>query len=89
MTILTDSLMILSHCSPGLSDGTFSNQKSQFGKVLEGLGMEKVCIFCGHLEYITAMWCIFWPFGKLVSIWYIFPVFGKVRQEKSGNPAVN
>jgi hypothetical protein len=25
---------------PGLPDGLFSNQKSQFGSILEGLGME-------------------------------------------------
>jgi hypothetical protein len=30
---------------PGLPDGILSNQKSQFGKNLEGLGMEKVGIF--------------------------------------------
>jgi hypothetical protein len=29
--------------------------KSQFGKILEGVGMEKVGIFHGHLEYITAI----------------------------------
>jgi hypothetical protein len=34
----------------GLPDGISSNQKSQFGKILEGLGMEKVGIFYGHLE---------------------------------------
>jgi hypothetical protein len=27
------------------------------------LGMEKVGIFYGHLEYIVAMWSILWPFG--------------------------
>jgi hypothetical protein len=28
--------------------GIFSNQKSQFGKIFEGLGIEKVGIFFGH-----------------------------------------
>jgi hypothetical protein len=41
---------------PGLPDGIFSNQKSQFGKILDGLGIEDVGIFYGHLVY-------FWPFG--------------------------
>jgi hypothetical protein len=30
---------------PGLPDGLFSNQKSKFGKILEGLAMEEVGIF--------------------------------------------
>jgi hypothetical protein len=30
----------------------FSNKKSQFCVNFEGLGMEKVSIFFGHLEYI-------------------------------------
>jgi hypothetical protein len=29
-----------------------------------------------------------WPFGKYVVIWYIFTHFGKLFQEKSGNPGV-
>jgi hypothetical protein len=32
----------------GLPDGLFSYQKSQFGYILEGLGMEKVGKFFGH-----------------------------------------
>jgi hypothetical protein len=35
----------------GLPDGIFSNQKSQSGKILEGLGMQK------------AVWNILWQFG--------------------------
>jgi hypothetical protein len=48
--------------------------------------MENVGMFYGHLEYIMALWCILWPFGYLVVIWYIFPRFGILRQGKSGNP---
>jgi uncharacterized membrane protein YuzA (DUF378 family) len=48
--------------------------------------MEKVGILFGHLEYITAIWYILWPLGNLVTIWYIFPRFGILRGEKSGNP---
>jgi hypothetical protein len=33
----------------GLPEGLFSNQKSIFGKILEGLEMEDVGIFYGHL----------------------------------------
>jgi hypothetical protein len=37
--------------SPGLPDGFFSNQKFQFGQILEGLRWENVDKFYGHLEY--------------------------------------
>jgi hypothetical protein len=40
---------MLQHGS-GLPDGFFKNQKSQFGKILEGLRMENVEIFIGRLE---------------------------------------
>jgi hypothetical protein len=36
-----------------LPDGLFSNQKSHFGQILEGLRWENVAIFNGHLEYFT------------------------------------
>jgi predicted membrane-bound spermidine synthase len=57
---------------PGLPDGIFSNQKSQFGQILEGLGMEKTGILYGYLEYIAAIWYILWLFGNLVTVRYIF-----------------
>jgi hypothetical protein len=42
----------------------FSYQKSQFGYILEGLGMVNVGIFnCGHLVYFIAVWYILWSFG--------------------------
>jgi hypothetical protein len=40
----------------GLPDGLFSNQKSQVGKILEGLILENVCEFYGHLEYYMEIW---------------------------------
>jgi hypothetical protein len=48
--------------------------------------MENAGIFNVHLEYIMVIWNILWPFGNVVVIWYIFPHFGIVCQEKSGNP---
>jgi hypothetical protein len=59
---------------------------SQFGSIMEGLRMEKAGIFYGHLEYFKVIWYILWPFGNVVVILYIFPRFGKLSQEKSGNP---
>jgi hypothetical protein len=44
--------------SPGLPDGLYSNQKSQFWYILERLGMENVGIVYDHLEYFTAIWYI-------------------------------
>jgi hypothetical protein len=57
------SSQIAAH-DPGLPDGLFSNQKSQFGSILEGLRFENVDIFYGHLEYFKDIW----------DIWYIFLV---------------
>jgi hypothetical protein len=48
--------------------------------------MENAGIFYGHLEYFSHL-VILWPFGNVVVIWYIFPCFGILCQEKSGNPA--
>jgi hypothetical protein len=72
---------------PGLPDGIFSNQK-KLGSILEGLAMENVGLFYGHLDYIfyghlvyfVACWNILWSIG------YIFPGFGTLWQEKSGTP---
>jgi hypothetical protein len=51
--------------------------------------MEKVGIFFGYFEYITAIWYIFGPLGNLMATWYLFPRFGILCPEKSGNPATN
>jgi hypothetical protein len=49
--------------------------------------MKNVGIFDGHLEYITAIWHILWPFDNFVAVLYIFPRFGISNKDKSGNPA--
>jgi hypothetical protein len=51
--------------------------------------MEKVSIFFGRLEYFTSIWYILWSFGNFVTIRYIFPDFGILCREKSGNPGCN
>jgi hypothetical protein len=38
--------------------------------------------------YFTAIRYILWTFYAFVVIWYIFPRFGMLHQEKSGNPGV-
>jgi hypothetical protein len=76
-----------------LPDGLFSNQKSQFGKICEGLATEDFGTVYGHLVYFTSSWSILLPLGifcghltYVMVIWNIFPVFGTLYQEKSGNP---
>jgi hypothetical protein len=49
--------------------------------------MENAGIFYGQLEYFTVIWYILWPFGNVVVMRYIFPRFGILCQDKSGNPA--
>jgi hypothetical protein len=48
--------------------------------------MDNAGIFYGHLEYFTLLWYILWLFGNVVVIRHIFPCFGLLCQEKSGNP---
>jgi hypothetical protein len=38
-------------------------------------------MYYDHLVY-------FWPLGNLVAIWHTLTLFGKLCQEKSGNPDV-
>jgi hypothetical protein len=54
---------------------------------LEGLALEDVGIFFGLLAYFAAILCIVRPFGiYFMLIWYIFPVFSMLYEDKSGNP---
>jgi hypothetical protein len=50
--------------------------------------MKNLGIFFDHLFYFTAIGNILWSFGNVVVIWYIFPRFGTLCHEKSGNPAL-
>jgi hypothetical protein len=43
---------------PGLPDGIFSYQKCPNEFILEGLGMENVGIFYGHLVYFSPFWYV-------------------------------
>jgi hypothetical protein len=59
----------------GLPDGIFLFQKSQFGYISEGLGMEKVGTFNGQLDF-GGQFSIF--NGHLLTFWLfgIFSPFG-------------
>jgi hypothetical protein len=69
-----------------LPDGIFLNQNKKFGKIMEGLEMEKFGILSGqfgsyyfHLLYFKAV-------GNLVAVWYLFPRFGILCQEQIWQP---
>jgi hypothetical protein len=66
--------------APGLPDVIFSDQKSHFWFILEGLVMENVGLFHGLLGYFTAISYILWSFGNFVVSWYISPHFGILHQ---------
>jgi hypothetical protein len=51
-----------------LPDGFFSNQKFQFGQILEGLRWENVDIFYGQLEYFTDIWDILLQGGTFFPV---------------------
>jgi hypothetical protein len=70
---------------PGMPDGIFSNQNSQFGYILEGLGMQNVGILFG---LFMPIWPFSSPFDTCLAIWGIFPRFGMMYHEKSGNPVL-
>jgi hypothetical protein len=57
----------------------FNTKNPNLGTILEGLGLEYVGIFYGHLVWFVAVWYSLWPFG----------IFSRLDQEKSGNPGAS
>jgi hypothetical protein len=51
----------------GLPDGLFSNQKCKFGNILEGLAMQDVGMFYGHLVHFTV--CLLYFIDVRYSLW--------------------
>jgi hypothetical protein len=70
----------------GLPDGLFSYQKSKFGNILEGLGMEKIGVFYDHLEYFTAIWYNLLPFGIICGRLVYFSHFSMFGPRKIWQP---
>jgi hypothetical protein len=48
---------------------------------MEGLAMEDVVIFYGHLVHFTFFYYILWTFGVVRGILVYFPRFGILYQE--------
>jgi hypothetical protein len=70
--------------TPGLPDVIHILKPKTLGKFWPWNGKGLLYVFFCHLEYITTIWYILWPFGFLAAIWY--PRFGILCHEKSGNP---
>jgi hypothetical protein len=73
-------------CCPGCQMAYFQTKNPNLGKFWRVLQWKM-------LKYFMVKWSILWPFGILSShlvyimaIWYIFPSFGMLYHEKSGNP---
>jgi hypothetical protein len=64
----------------------FQTRNPNLGKFLEGLAMEDVGIFYGHLVHFTVFCYILLTFGIVCGILVYFSRFGILYQEKSGNP---
>jgi hypothetical protein len=70
-----------------LPDGLFSNKKSKFGLILEGLQIENDGIFYEHLVHFMVFCYILWSWGIVRGNLVNISRFGILFQEKSGNPA--
>jgi hypothetical protein len=75
-------------CRAGLPDGLFSNQKSQFGQILEGIELKAAGILYGHLVNFPSIWYILRHFGIFCGNLVYILRFGILYHEKSGNPDV-
>jgi hypothetical protein len=76
----------ISSFQPGLPDGFFSDQKSQFEYILVDLEMENVVIYSGHIWYFTTIGYILWVFENFVVIWYIFIPLWFIEPRKIWQP---
>jgi hypothetical protein len=57
-------------------------------RIWVSFAMGDVGIFYGHLVYFRALEIFYCHLVYFVVIWYIFPRFGMLYQEKSGNPNI-
>jgi hypothetical protein len=69
-----------------LPDGLFSNQKSQFGHILEGFETENVFIFYDNMECLMAIWYNLWQFGIVCGHWVYFFHIGMFGPRKIWQP---
>jgi hypothetical protein len=72
--------------STGLPDGFFSNQKSKFGFILEGLRLEMLMYFMAIGNTLQTFVIFYDSLVHFVFFCYIFSGFGIMYEDKSGNP---
>jgi hypothetical protein len=66
----------------------FETKNPNLSTFVRGLWIENVVLFFISLEYFKSIWYILGYIGIFYGHFvYIFPRFGILRQEKSGNPA--
>jgi hypothetical protein len=65
--------------SPGLPDGIFSNQKSKFGQILEGLAMADALVFYVRLNILKPFGIFYVNLVYFKIIWFIFHRFGMLK----------
>jgi hypothetical protein len=82
-------LSILSSRNQGCQMVCFQTKNPNLGKIWRALEWKTLVYFIISNTYSTAIWHIVLPFGNLVVLWFIFPHFGKLCQEKFGKPAHN
>jgi hypothetical protein len=73
-------------CDPGLPDGLFACQKSQFWYIFEGLGMEYFGMSFVQFLFLMPFGVFYGHLVYYVLVWYIFSKFGMFYEEKSGSP---
>jgi hypothetical protein len=57
---------------PGLPDGMYMfKPKIPIRVIFEGRKIENIDILYVHLEYITDIWYILWPFGIFLAVWQL------------------
>jgi hypothetical protein len=64
----------------------FQTKNPNLGKLFEGLEMEDVGMFYGHLVYFTLIWSILWSFGICLGYLVYFSTFWYVVPRKIWQP---
>jgi hypothetical protein len=72
-----------------LSDGIFAFQESKFAYIFEQLRNDKRWYILSPIDLLKPFGIFCNPLAYYGVVWYIFPRFGILCQEKSGNPVGN
>jgi hypothetical protein len=65
-------LTVLVLANRGCQMACFQTETRDLGEFWRALEWRNLVYFIDVLENIVAMWCILWPFVKLVAIWYTY-----------------